>query len=210
VGVIDDPKDAATQSSHPDASVFATDGPARVDASASVTDGPAWVDALADGPQRVDGPIAPTPTDGCPPTDGDVCGCGGPLYGAAPFNDAGQPLPVVTPDPTQVVAYHTMDEFDALAVGRWRRTAGQAELICEQLGVEFTADHRLLPLVGVSDSYSEQLLSPDAQSFSISFEASPPRLMEPGFTTSAPIFFDGGRSMYFLYAPWPANYVRLP
>jgi len=31
-----------------------------------------------------------------------------------------------------------------------------------------------------------------------------------GLSTNPPTFFDGGRSMYFLYSPWPADYVRAP
>jgi hypothetical protein len=29
-------------------------------------------------------------------------------------------------------------------------------------------------------------------------------------TTNAPTFFDSGHSMYFVYSPWAADYVRLP
>ena len=109
-----------------------------------------------------------------------------------------------------MVAFHTMAEFDALAVGRWQRTAGQGELVCEQFGVEFTADHRLIPLVIASDG-SVQAVTAQATSFSISFDsAGSPRLASPGLQTNPPVFFDSGRSFYFLYAPWPANYVRAP
>ena len=118
---------------------------------------------------------------------------------------------MLPPDPATVVAYGTMAEFDALAVGRWQRTAGMGEKICEQFGFEFTADHRLIPLVIASDG-SVQAATPHATSFSISFDdaGSPTGFLVTGLQTNPPVFFDAGRSMYFLYAPWPANYVRAP
>lgn len=153
------------------------------------------------------------PTYACGPADAGLqCSCGLQPYFPAPVNDAGQQQTfVLPPDATTVVAYHTMAEFDGLAVGRWQRTAGQGELICEQFGVEFTADHRLIPLVIASDG-SVQAVTAQATSFSISFDAggSPTWLAVAGLQTNPPTFFDGGRSMYFLFSPWPADYVRAP
>lgn len=191
VGMFDDPMDAATSAATP---------PSRPDA----------LDRDGGGPPLVDAAVVST--DACADPDGGLCGCGLPTFGPAPTDDAGQPQPVTTPDPAQVVAYQTMAAFDALAVGRWQRTAGQGELTCEQFGVEFTADHRLLPLVRGADGSIAEVIGPDSTSFWITFDdaGAPTHLMKPGLTTSAPIFFDGGRAMYFLYAPWPANYVRLP
>jgi hypothetical protein len=152
------------------------------------------------------------PSYACGPAGELLCSCGLEPYFPAPINEAGQQQTfVLTPDPATVVAYQTMAAFDALAVGRWKRTAGQGELICEQYGVELTADHRLIPLVIASDG-SVQAVTARAQSFSISFDSAgaPNRLEIPGLSTNPPTFFDSGRSMYFLYAPWPANYVRAP
>jgi len=148
----------------------------------------------------------------CAPSDaGGGCTCQPEPFSPAPTNAAGLPQTEVSvPDPATVVAYHSMEEFDALAVGRWQRTAGRGELVCEQLGVTFTADHQLIPLVFADDG-SVQILTANARSFSISFDGAgaPAHLEEPGYQTNPPIFFDGGKSMYFLYAPWPARYVRL-
>jgi hypothetical protein len=150
----------------------------------------------------------------CGPVDaGVVCSCGTGDFSPAPRNDAGQPQTVVgQPEPATVVAYHTMAEFDTLAVGRWERTAGQGELTCEQFGVEFTTDHRLYPLLVASDGSVQQGIAAHMTSFSISFDAAgaPTHLEYPGLLTNPPIFFDEGRSMYLLYAPWPAAYVRAP
>lgn len=156
------------------------------------------------------GPIPVVPNFTCgPPDAGLLCSCG--LDGNLPVHDAGPPQTVLPADPATVVAYHTMDEFDALAVGRWQRTAGMAELDCESFGVEFTADHQLIPLVTASDG-SVQGATRFATSFSITFDAAgaPMWFQVPGLSTNPPVFFDGGRSMYFLYAPWPADYARAP
>jgi hypothetical protein len=103
-----------------------------------------------------------------------------------------------------------MAEFDALAVGRWQRVAGQGELICEEPGIEITADHRLIPLAYASDG-SVQAFTSEARSFSISFNgAGTPLWLFPGLITNPPVFYDEGRSIYLLYAPWPATYTRIP
>jgi hypothetical protein len=50
-----------------------------------------------------------------------------------------------------------------------------------------------------------------AMPFGLLFDGgSPPGLGTGTYQTNAPIFFDGGNAMYFLYSPWPANYVRAP
>jgi hypothetical protein len=189
VGMTCEDEDCAPGSGRPDGSAAVSD--ARAD-SADVTPGGSSFD--------------------CVPSDaGGRCTCGAEPFSPAPTNDAGQPQTEVSvPDPATVVAYHSMEEFDALAVGWWQRTAGQGELVCEQLGVTFTADHHLIPLVFADDG-SVQILTANARSFSISFDGAgaPAHLEEPGYQTNPPIFFDGGKSMYFLYAPWPARYVRL-
>jgi hypothetical protein len=193
----------------PDASVL-PDAPALPDASAvpDVFTADVWmpaVDAATDS-------SGVGPSYDCGPEGAGLrCNCGPGSYFPAPVNDAGQPQPVVTPDPAAVVAYHTMTEFDVLAVGRWQRTAGMGELICDQFGVEFTADHRLIPLALASDG-SVQPVTAQARSFTITFDsAGAPRWLQvAGLQTNPPVFFEGGRSMYFLFSPWPANYVRVP
>ncbi len=164
---------------------------------------------IADAATDSSGVTQVGPSYACGPADAGLrCNCGVEPYFPAPINDAGQQQTfVLQPDPATVVSYGTVAEFDALAVGRWQRTAGQSELICEQFGVEFTADHRLMPLVIASDG-SVQAVTARATAFMIVFDRSPAGLSSPGLQTNAPIFLDGGNAMYFLYAPWPANYVR--
>jgi hypothetical protein len=181
---------------------------------ASLPDASALPTQISDASVPVVDAITPVgPSYDCGPADAGLrCSCGLEPYFPAPINAAGQQQTfVLTPDPAAVVAYHTMAEFDALAVGRWQRTAGQGELVCEQFGVEFTADHRLIPLVIASDG-SVQAVTARATSFTISFDsAGAPKWLEvPGLLTNPPTFFDAGRSMYLLYSPWPANYVRAP
>jgi hypothetical protein len=169
---------------------------------------PGGVDASTDTP----GITQVGPTYACGPADaGLTCSCGTQTYFPAPIIDGGQQMFVLPPDPATVVAYGTMAAFDALAVGRWQRTAGMGELICEQYGVEFTADHQLIPLVIASDG-SVQRVNAQAMSFSITFDgAGAPRWLQvTGLSTNPPTFFDGGHSMYFLFSPWPADYVRAP
>jgi len=164
-------------------------------------------DALMDSPAVT---LVGVPFDCGPAGAGLRCSCGFEMYSAAPIIDGGQQTSVLAPDPATVVAYGTLAEFDALAVGRWQRTAGMGELICEQFGVEFTADHRLIPLVIASDG-SVQAATPHATSFSITFDNGSPMWLQVALlSTNPPIFFDAGRSMYFNFAPWPASYVRAP
>ena len=199
----------------PPAPSFPDAGPSRPDAAPSLPDAaPALPDPFTPGMDaRMDSPgVTPVgPTFDCGPADAGLrCSCGLENYFPAPIIDGGQQTFVLPPDPATVVAYGTMAEFDALAVGRWQRTAGMGELICEQFGLEFTADHRLVPLVIASDG-SVQGVTAQARSFGISFDGARPTGLGAGsLSTNAPIFFDGGRSMYFLFSPWPANYVRAP
>ena len=151
------------------------------------------------------------PSYACGPADAGLqCSCGLDTYFPAPIIDGGQQQTLVLPpDPATVVAYHTMAEFDALAVGRWQRTAGQGELVCEQFGVEFTADHHQR---NQASDGSVQAVTALAMTFSLLVDGTgAPKWFEvPGLITNPPTFFDAGRSMYFLYAPWPADYVRAP
>jgi hypothetical protein len=204
-----------------DASAPGLDGSTRADAWSRPDAAAPGSDAQADSPpdaswdapgdSSADGPVF---IFACGPEDAGLqCDCGPGNFSPAPTNDAGQPQNTVpTPDAAAVVAYHSMTEFDALAVGRWRRTAGQGVLTCDQFGLEFTADHRLLPLAAANDG-SVQAVSGLERSFSISFDGAgaPNRfLVVPSYQTNPPIFFDEGRAMYFLFAPWPASYVRVP
>jgi hypothetical protein len=219
LGPMDDPSVA---SSPPDASFGSDgsprsdaatrpDGPPRADASLPSTDA-APLDAGAPVDADVDGGMASS--FDCGPADAGVqCSCGSAPYFPPPTDGSGAPQTTVRmPEAAAVVAYHSLAEFDALAVGRWQRTAGQGELTCEQFGVEFTADHLLIPLVIASDGSVQPAVAFD-RSFSISFDdTGAPKwlLVGTGLQTNPPIFFDGGGSMYLLYAPWPANYVRAP
>jgi hypothetical protein len=86
---------------------------------------------------------------------------------------------------------------------------GQGELICEQYGVEFTADHQLIPLVVASDGFV-QAVTALAWSFTVSF-ADPnilPAALVGGGTCNAPTFFDNDQAMFLEFSPWPADYVR--
>jgi hypothetical protein len=152
------------------------------------------------------------PSYACGPADAGLrCSCGLQPYFPAPVNANGQQQTyVLMPDPATVVSYATLAEFDALAVGRWQRTAGMGELVCEQLGVDFTADHRVVPLVFASDGTVQEVTA-QARAFTLVFGTTHPMLNvdNGGLLTSAPIFFDGGQSMYFNYSPWPADYARV-
>jgi hypothetical protein len=180
-----------------------------------VRDGVCVIETCPTTPTRPDAAVVPdgaSYTECGAPDTGLRCSCGSGPYFPPPVNDAGQQQNFVPmPDPASVVAYHTMAEFDALAVGRWQRTGGMGELSCEQFGVAFTADHRLFPL-GIADDGSVQPVTGMARSFSITFDSAglPMYFLIPGLQTNPPIFYDGGRAMYFLYAPWPASYVRTP
>lgn len=194
---------ACTVETCPPATPVSDAGMPGIDGSA-----PGGVDAATDTPG-----ITPVgPSYACGPADAGVtCSCDTETYFPAPVIDGGQQTFVLQPDPATVVAYDTMAEFDALAVGRWQRTAGMGELICEQYGVEFTADHRLIPLV-IASNGSVQAVTARAEAFSLTFNgAGPPMWFQvAGLSTNPPTFFDGGHSMYFLYSPWPADYVRAP
>jgi len=145
-------------------------------------------------------------TYACGPA-GVTCDCGPDGYFPPPLDASGQPQTVRMPDPATTVPYSTYaDLFDALAVGWWMRTAGMSEMACDQYGIEFTSDHRLIPIVRASDG----VLRP-VDALANTFTIMGPRLiLDDGLVTNAPVFFEGGRTMYFLFAPWPANYVRAP
>jgi len=149
----------------------------------------------------------PTPglTYPCGPA-GVTCDCGLDGYFPSPLDASGQPQTVRMPDPATTIPYSTDSQFDALAVGWWIRTAGMSETACDQYGIEITSDHRLIPIVRASDGV---LRSVDAVAHA--FTIMGPRLiLDDGLVTNAPVFFEGGRTMYFLFAPWPANYVHAP
>jgi hypothetical protein len=149
----------------------------------------------------------------CGPADAGVkCYCGTQPFFPAPVDDMGQQQTfVLPPDPTSVVTYQTVAQFDAVAVGRWRRTAGEGELVCEQFGIDFSADHRMVPLVVATDGTVEEV-NALAVPFVITFGSQGPELGENGATASniAPVFFDAGQSMYLNVAPWPGDYARAP
>jgi hypothetical protein len=157
----------------------------------------------------------PGPAYACGPAGaGLICSCGEQPYFPAPVDAQGQQQTfVLPPDPATVVSYATQAAFDALAVGRWQRTAGQGEMICEQVGVDFTADHRIIPLVMASDGSVQEVTALEKTVFVVFSATNGPQFADSstgmGYT-AAPTFFDGGQSMYMLIAPWPADYVRLP
>jgi hypothetical protein len=147
----------------------------------------------------------------CGPSGTLVCSCGDAFFFPAPTNDAGQPQTYGSKPDGGADFYTTVGEFDALAVGRWRRTAGEGEIHCEQYGIDFTSDHRMIPLVIASDG-SVQPVPAQAISFGISFanpNIGPAFADDGGAYASAPAFFDAGQVMMLLYAPWPADYVRV-
>ncbi len=171
--------------------------------------GDAAVDAATD--LGADGIIQAGPSYACGPADAGVrCSCGPQPYFPAPVNaNDQQQTSVLMPDPATVVSYSSMAEFDALAVGRWQRTAGMGELTCEQYGVDFTADHRLIPLVVATDGTVQEVTA-QAQSFTLAFGTQTfLNVDNGGLQTNAPVFFDAGRSMYFNFSPWPADYARV-
>jgi hypothetical protein len=151
------------------------------------------------------GPTFPCGPDGA----GLVCSCGLQPYFPPPAGSG----PV---DPSSAVGsspgYTTAAEFDALIVGRWVRTAGMAELSCEQYGLDFTADHRIVPLVIASDG-SIQAVPAKAQSYTLDLARWPtPALVVDGgdLITNAPVFPGGPDAMYFVFDPWYAQYARVP
>jgi hypothetical protein len=156
-------------------------------------------------------PSATIVSSACGPEGAGLqCTCTPGMFSPPPTKFGEAQAAVASPDPASVIPFHSMAEFDALAVGRWQRVAGQGELICEEPGIEITADHRLIPLAYASDG-SVQAFTSEARSFSISFNgAGTPLWLFPGLITNPPVFYDEGRSIYLLYAPWPATYTRIP
>lgn len=154
------------------------------------------------------------PTDGvsfsCGPSGtGLLCNCGSNPYFPAP---PGSPTTAPPPDTHASPGYASLSEFDALAVGRWVRTAGAGELSCEQYGLDFTSDHLIVPLVIASDGSVQQVWA-SRVSFTIDFSkgtTTPALVVEGGrLTTNAPLFTSGPDSFTFVYAPWPALYARV-
>jgi hypothetical protein len=142
-----------------------------------------------------------------------LCSCGNAYWSPAPTNDAGQTQTFGTLPDAGADPYTTVAEFDSLAVGRWRRTAGEGQLHCEQFGIDFTSDHRMIPLAIANDG-SIQEVTAQAISFDISFadpNIFPAELIDAGggFSCGAPQFFDADQVMFLLYDPWPADYVRV-
>ncbi len=138
------------------------------------------------------------------------CTCPSDPFPPAPCNAAGQQILYATyPAPAPLTPYSSQAEFDALAIGRWRRTAGEAELQCEEVGIEITAQHTWMPLVTATDG-SVQAVQRLAQPIGLVFSGGTPSI--PG--NNAPVFFDGcsgsGPSMQLLIDPWPADYVKMP
>ncbi|MGH7438683.1 MAG: hypothetical protein ACRENE_23595, partial [Polyangiaceae bacterium] len=97
---------------------------------------------------------------------------------------------VTGPDPSAVTPYTTLQGFDALAVGRWQRTQGGRQMDCEQVGVEFTADHYVVPLVVGPDGNVDPVVTAGRGPFQLSFALASADLVfdDPGFglTTTAP------------------------
>ncbi len=152
-------------------------------------------------------------TFACGPSGTLLCSCGSAVYFPAPTNDAGEAQTWGTrPDAAATDPYTTVAAFDALAVGRWRRTAGEGQLSCEQFGIDFTSDHRMIPLVIASDGSVQQVIE-RAISFGVSFAN--PNIAPAAFTddggpyANTPQFFDADQVMVLNYAPWPADYARV-
>ncbi|MGD0676299.1 MAG: hypothetical protein ABSC94_12840 [Polyangiaceae bacterium] len=157
------------------------------------------------------------PTYACGPADGGLtCTCPAQDFQPAPIDEAGQQQTLVLPpDPATVTPYSNESDFDVLAIGRWQRTAGQAELICEEFGVEFTAYHQLYPVVYADDGSVQVLTALPQGTWSIAFTdgGTPASLlfgMPVSLTITAPTFYDNGQRMYFALDPWPADYIRVP
>ena len=193
--------DAGSDTSSSPVDAFDFDGYSKTDAPPIVVDASVNPDGITQvGPSYV-----------CGPVDAGVrCSCGLEPYFPAPVNANGQQQTyVLTPDPATVVNYATLAEFDAVAVGRWQRTAGVGELVCEQFGVDFTADHRIVPLVLASNGTVQEVTA-QARSFTLVFGTHPMLSVDNGgLLTNPPVFFDGGQSMYLVFSPWAADYARV-
>jgi hypothetical protein len=169
------------------------------DASVTVEDAsPAVTDVSAVGPTYPCGDA------------GLQCTCAAAIFPPAPYNDAGQQETLAfSPPPGPVTPYANTTEFDAIAVGRWRRTAGEGEIRCEEIGLEITAGHTFVPLVAASDG-SLQAVSLLAQPFTLTFVDGAAAI--PG--NNAPVFFDAGSGpgtgMQLNISPWLANYEKIP
>ncbi|HEV3193351.1 MAG TPA: hypothetical protein VGY54_22745 [Polyangiaceae bacterium] len=137
------------------------------------------------------------------------CTCPSDYFPPAPCNVAGQQiLYAAYPPPAPLTSYSNQVEFDALAVGRWRRIAGEAELQCEEVGIEITAQHTWMPLVIATDG-SVQAAQGLARPIGLVFNGGTPSI--PG--NNAPVFFDacpGQIGLQLIIDPWPADYVKMP
>ena len=169
--------------------------------------------AARDGPisRRTGGADAGS-TFPCGPSGNLLCSCGSAYYFPAPTNDAGQAETFATTPDATTDNYTTTADFDALAVGRWRRTAGEGQLSCEQFGIDFTSDHRMIPLVIANDGSVQQVVNKSI-SFGLSFadaNITPAAFTDDGgLYANMPRFFDADEVMLLNYAPWPADYVRV-
>lgn len=140
---------------------------------------------------------------------GLTCTCSSADLPPAPCNAAGQQLTyALSPPPGPVTPYSSMSEFDAIAVGRWWRTAGEAEMECEELGIEITAQETWMPLVRASDGLVQGVQNL-AQPIGLTFANGTPSI--PG--NNAPVFYDAcsgpGTGMELLIDPWYADYVKM-
>lgn len=118
------------------------------------------------------------------------------------------------PLPTGVVMYSTTSDFDALAVGRWKRTSGRQQLQCEQVGVEITADHYFYPLVVAADGTVHRVDADALGPFQLSTGATALVFNGGNYSTGAPEFHDplGGSGIYMSLPlnSWSTDYVKMP
>jgi hypothetical protein len=138
------------------------------------------------------------------------CTCPADYFPPAPYNDAGQQETLAfSPPPGPLTPYSSIAEFNAIAVGRWRRSAGEAEVQCEEIGLEITASQTFVPLVTASDG-SLQAVPLLGRTLMLTFNNGTPQL--PG--DNAPVFYDAGSGpgtgMQLNITPWLANYVKMP
>lgn len=163
-------------------------------------------------------------------------GCGGRAEEAAAdravdagtSSDSGAPSvgwsdPTSAPDcqasPTSYAPYTTVEELDALLVGRWRRCSAP-QVNGEDVGVEFAADGRWYPLtwgaahevvrrVGVDYGGTWEYAPPGTVS-PISHEPSPTGWIDlSGVLTSPPAFTNDPRQLRVNLTPVQSRYVPL-
>jgi hypothetical protein len=138
------------------------------------------------------------------------CTCPAEMWPSAPCNAQGQQITYANNYPPAGQTYYsTQAEFNALAVGRWRRTAGQAEINCEVVGIEITDQDTWMPLAVATDG-SVQAIPSLEQPIGLVFDGDGGTPSIPG--NNIPMFYDicpGQIGMQLLVDPWPANYVRM-